>query len=191
MKISLIPWEAIWLLIIAITILVGGASLLVWWRRGRLPRRWQVWLIGLVLSLALIPLGLRLLGYQFKFNHSTTVSTSLFHPSPDIRTHVYLKPHAEVYDAALEAVKSINTWGFPWTITWRRTDATGGVIKAEVHVLFLTDDLFVFVRQYPDGTYVNLHSQPQQPRQDLGENERHVVQFFRALEARLGPPANR
>lgn len=189
MKISLIPWEIIWLIVLLAVLLLGLWALLRRWLQGRISLRLKAILAGLGLTLILIPLALRLFGYQFRLDTSNTTITAPDHAKPQLRTHIYLQPPGQVYDTALEAVKGIRTWGFPWTITYLDRDETGGVIKADVHLFFLTDDIFLFVRRFPDGTHVNIHSQSRLAVGDLGENDRHAVQFFRALEATLGPPA--
>jgi hypothetical protein len=187
-RITLIPWEIIWLVSLVVALIVGTLALFRWRLRRSWSWRWTTWFVGLGLAVVLIPGASWLLGYQFKLDRTHTTRTVVAHEKPQLRTHIYLEPHSEVFDASLQAVKSLNTWGFPWTITWRSTDASGGLIRAEVHVLFLTDDVFIFVRQFPNGTHVNLFSESRLTVGNLGENDRHVVQFYRALEERLGPP---
>ncbi|RME41653.1 MAG: DUF1499 domain-containing protein [Caldilineae bacterium] len=194
-RISPIPWEPIWLL-----------SLLVWlvsaiWigvrqfraRTFRLPRS-PLFYGALALVIA-IPVGLKLLDYRFVPFSRADAATGVDPSLPELHTRRY-NAHTvdELYEASLQAVQSLSTYGQPWTIVFVNLQpGWGGRIVAKVPAPFRLDTLSITIQAVPrapdseEVAFVRLDVYSAAPpgRFDFGENARHIRQFLRALDARL------
>lgn len=188
MTISLIPWEGIWS--VALLGLLIAVPLELWrWRRAK---KWVgkfSWAGACLLLVTAIPLGLKATGYRFDMDAHNTEVTTFINPLPELKTHRY-KTYTpkQLYQASLTAVQSLSTYGQPWIITFADFDPrVGGRLAVEVPVLVFVDDLAVTV-QPVEGTFdwqVDVYSASRVGRGDLGENGRHIKQFFLKLDAEL------
>lgn len=194
MKISLIPWEIIWLLDFVVVLVA-----LLWWgtvqlrhRKFSVPRSWVLY-GGLFLLIA-IPLGLALFDFRFDLEPGAVEMTDPEHPVPDLQTRIYPGKTAEqLYQAALRTVQAQTTYLQPWTIVFAEFDSQGqaGRLVMQVPTIFVVDDLAVTVsrnNQFPPDLQVNVYSASREQIIDLGENARHIKQFYLALETELTKP---
>ncbi|MFQ5575853.1 MAG: DUF1499 domain-containing protein [Anaerolineae bacterium] len=195
MKVSLIPWEPIWLASLACFIILAAWSA-AGYLRGKKPG--AVKSAALYLSIVLaaaIPAGATLLNYRFDLDAQSNEATRLDHSLPDLQTRRYREYTAEqVFRAALRAVQAASTYGQPWTVTFAELkDNRTGRIAAQVPVLFTTHSLAVTiqtVQTFPgsktvDFIAVDVYSAGRPGSRDLGENARHIKQFYRLLHTEL------
>ena len=189
MKISTVPWEVIWLAILAI-----GLLALMWrvWQQAKARRfGWphsSIFYLALILLLA-IPGGLRVTNHRFTLRDSGVETTRLEHALPDLTLHEYEAYNIhEVYQASLTAIQSLHTYGQPWTITYAgEEEYRAGRIETKVPVLFWQDRLTVTIELKPGGLGVRVFVTSLTPdsRPELGENARHIKQFYDALDKAL------
>ena len=124
-------------------------------------------------------------------NPGNVAQTRPDHPEPALRTRRYAhRGDAAALQQAIEAaIATRNTCGQSWRLTGTTLTPDGGfTVRAEVPVLFYTDDLEVGVQPGPDGAYwqVDVTSRSRVGKSDLGENRRHVKQLLNALDGKLG-----
>ena len=84
-------------------------------------------------------------------------------------------------------IPTISTYGQSWRVMESKTENNSATIKVEVPVLFFTDDLEI--KANPDKEKneitVNLRSASRVGKSDLGENQRHILQFLNALDKKF------
>jgi len=136
------------------------------------------------LLLALVPATAALLAIRHPGN---VAQTRPDHPEPDLRTRRYpRRGDAASFRQRIESViPSLSTYGKAWRLAQTVPAPEGGfTVKAEVPVLFFTDDLHVQVRPDPTNAYwlVDVVSRSRTGKSDLGENRRHVVQLLASLD---------
>ncbi len=137
------------------------------------------------LLLALVPAAAAVLAVR---NPGNVAQTRPNHPEPALRTRRYPRTTdpAALRQTLEEVIPRLSTYGRSWRLagTTPAADASGGfTIRAEVPVLFYTDDLVVQVRPDPAGAYwlLDVTSRSRVGKSDLGENRRHVKQLLAAL----------
>ena len=188
MKISLIPWEIIWLTILLLFFISLFGTLIRMFSRRRFNLRHWALPFGLLLGLALIPAGLWLTDYRFSLAGDMSEVTSPDHELPDLRIRSFPGyTNDEVYQASLRVVQASRSYLQPWRITFVGQDDQAGRIVAQVPSLWFTDDLSITVQpsQDLDAVIVVLFSQSSGANRDFGENARHIKCFYDALEAEL------
>ncbi len=199
MTVSLIPWEAIWFLnLVVVVVWIFALNLRHPERPRRGERRQRYWFLlpdtplfyVLFAAIFMLPLALNLLHIQFDVDTQNDAATTFDNPIVNLRPHRYDLPPQEIYDAALKAVQSQRTYGQPWVITFAEymPDQKLGRIVAEVPVLWFVDDISITIQ--PTGEQatdyrVDVYSASRVGEADFGENGRHIVQFFRALDKNL------
>ncbi len=196
MKISLIPWEIIWFINLIVVVLWISAVNLRHPNRQKHHRR-VLFLLPektifyiLFSMIFIVPLALNVLNIQFDVGAQNDAATTFDNPIEDLRPRRYDLPPREIYDAALKAVQSQKTYGQRWTITFADylpEDRVGRIV-AEVPVLGFVDEIAITIQ--PTGGQatdyrVDVYSASRVGEADFGENGRHIVQFFRALEKEL------
>ncbi len=196
MKISLIPWEIIWFIDVIVVVFWIFATNLK--RPPQQERRRRYWFLlpdnavfYIVFSVIFVlPVSLNILNIQFDVDSQNDAATTFDNPIEDLRPRRYDLPPREIYDAALKAVQSQRTYGQRWIITFADylpDDRTGRIV-AEVPVLNFVDEIAITIQ--PAGGQatdyrVDVYSTSRVGEADFGENGRHIVQFFRALEKEL------
>jgi uncharacterized protein (DUF1499 family) len=123
-------------------------------------------------------------------NPGNVAQTRPDHPEPALRTRRYPRRGgaAPLRQSIEDAVAARTTYGQSWHLVGTTTTPDGGfAVRAEVPVLFYTDDLEVRVQPDPSGAYwlVDATSRSRVGKSDLGENRRHVVQLLSALDQDL------
>lgn len=194
MRLSLIPWEWIWVLSLVVLIFT-----VIWWLVKMVRQRaflWpKSWLMALSLVLVIaIPLGTKALNYRFNLQTSESTVTQPDHPIADLQTRIYDQyTPQELHEASIRAVQASSTYLQPWTIMFTDLDEYNQAARlvAQVPVIFTVDDFAVTIEPVlqpvePISKWrVDVYSGPHEPRPDLGENARHIKQFYQALEAEL------
>ncbi len=196
MKISLIPWEIIWLInLVVVAVWIFAINLKLPKREDRRKRYWFLLpetplFYALFSIIFVLPLALSLLHIQFDVDAMNDAATTFDNPIVDLRPHRYDLPPQDIYDAALKVVQTRRTYGQPWTITFAEYMPAEelGRITAEVSVLGFVDDISITIQPVGGQTTdyrVDVYSASRVGEADFGENGRHIVQFFRALDKAL------
>ncbi|GIV97731.1 MAG: hypothetical protein KatS3mg057_2388 [Herpetosiphonaceae bacterium] len=185
---DLLPWESLFYIGIIMAILIIFSLLLRALRRGpKRPPRLRLLLLAVAVVLILIPLFsfdnfLQRLQAGHERNIAETSETPRF---PELQTRTYPAPPDQVYDAARNAISKQRGW------LLTASDRQRGELQVEVQVPPLlgifTDDLHITISAAGEGqTRVEARSRSRVGRGDLGENRRHILQFFYALDEQLG-----
>lgn len=146
--------------------------------------RWK-WLLLLVVPFAAFAVAGKLLNTSPPTNRARTAPDA----APPLRTRVYPLDLKATFDAAREVIQHQTIYGGDWRIVQTARDETDGATRhldVEVPVLFFTDDLTVTLRAQGTKTSVDVDSMSRVGQGDFGENRRHVEQFLRALDEKLG-----
>ncbi|MCW5959357.1 MAG: DUF1499 domain-containing protein [Pyrinomonadaceae bacterium] len=102
-------------------------------------------------------------------------------------TRYYVADPAAAGKTAAEIVPQLSSWGSSWKLVENRIEGNKAVIKAEVPVVFFTDDLEVTIAAMDnsDSVKVDVRSKSRVGKSDFGENKRHVEKFLNAMDARF------
>ena len=97
-----------------------------------------------------------------------------------MKTRVYKTDLATAAKAVAEIVPTLSTWGSNWKLIENKIEDDSAIIKAEVPVVFFTDDLEVKITktENEDEVKVDVRSSSRVGKSDFGENRRHVVQIL-------------
>ena len=81
----------------------------------------------------------------------------------------------------------LSTYGQSWRVVESKTENNAATIKAEVPVLFFTDDLVINATFNVENNEitVNIRSASRVGKSDLGENRRHILQILAALDEKF------
>ncbi len=81
-------------------------------------------------------------------------------------------------------IPTLSTYGKSWRVVESKTENNAATIKAEVPVLFFTDDLVINANfnEEKNETTINIRSASRVGKSDLGENRRHILQILAALD---------
>ena len=104
----------------------------------------------------------------------------------DLKTRVYKTDLATTAKVAAETIPTLSSWGSNWKLTENKIENDTAIIKAEVPVVFFTDDLEVKIKQTDGGVTVDVRSNSRVGKSDFGENRRHVAQLLEALDKKFG-----
>lgn len=124
------------------------------------------------------------------FNPTNIAETAPDHSDADLRTRRYpikgdLKSMRQTVE---EIVPTLTTWGGKWKLAATKTDDSSEnkeVIRAEVPVVFFTDDLWIELKQEANEIVVNAHSNSRVGKSDLGETRRHLLQILPMLDEKF------
>lgn len=104
---------------------------------------------------------------------------------PELRPHDYVLSPEQLFVAARATAGTLS-----WMIV------SEDVAHWRLHAMVVTrlwrfkDDVRISVEALPQGARLNLVSQSRVGRGDLGANTRHILDFYTALDARLGAAVN-
>ncbi len=142
------------------------------------------WTVAALILVLLVSLVMR--------NPTNVACTSPDHADPGLRTRQYPRTAglSAVRQVTEETISGLKTYGGRWRLKEAEQIAAPDpilTIKAEVPVLFFTDDLELTIKTSEDGSYwlVDVRSASRTGKSDLGENGRHVRQLLRALDKKL------
>lgn len=84
-------------------------------------------------------------------------------------------------------IPTLSTYGKSWRVVESKTENDSATIKAEVPVLFFTDDLVINANfnEEKNETTINIRSASRVGKSDLGENRRHILQILAALDEKF------
>ena len=84
-------------------------------------------------------------------------------------------------------IPTLSTYGKSWRVVESTTENNSATIKAEVPVVFFTDDLEIKAIKETEKNeiIVNVHSASRVGKSDLGENRRHILQILEALDEKF------
>ena len=84
-------------------------------------------------------------------------------------------------------IPTLSTYGKSWRVVESTTENNSATIKAEVPVVFFTDDLEIkaIKKTEKNEIIVNVHSASRVGKSDLGENRRHILQILEALDKKF------
>ena len=84
-------------------------------------------------------------------------------------------------------IPTLSTYGQSWRVVESKTENNAATIKAEVPVLFFTDDLVINANfnEEKNETTINIRSASRVGKSDLGENRRHILQILEALDEKF------
>ena len=116
--------------------------------------------------------------------------TSPAHTDAALRTRYYSANIEEVHKALTDGIPEMKTsiWGGNWKIVEKGLEDQSEklkVIKAEIPVVFFTDDMKITLRANDGRTAVDIYSASRVGKSDFGENRRHVVQIYEMLDAKF------
>ncbi len=138
-----------------------------------------------------------LAGMFFVFVVATLVIGRTFFPdniaetAPDggakgLKTRIYKTDLANAAKVVGETIPTLSSWGINWKLTETKIENDIAIIKAEVPVVFFTDDLEVSIKQLENGISLDVRSNSRIGKSDFGENRRHVAQILEALDKKIG-----
>lgn len=115
------------------------------------------------------------------------------HKEPALKTRRYsLKGNLRQMRQEVEKIipqLSTSIWGGKWKPAAPKDGDSAEnkeIIRAEVPVVFFTDDLWVELKQEGNEVVVNARSNSRVGKSDLGENRRHLLQILEKLDERFG-----
>ena len=126
MKISLIPWEIIWLacLILSVILIIIEVFRQLKARKLGWPKFWLLYVSLAVV--VLMPLVLRLTNTRFNPSSTTGAVTHYEQTIPDLQPRIYSEYSLDqLYQASLRAIQSMETYGMAWTITYVQPNTNG------------------------------------------------------------------
>lgn len=152
--------------------------------------------IGLIVTLAAMNPG----------NIAETSETPADAAAPATRHYYISKIRVETNPYIKEEQKSVlirdiesllteqKTYLQSWRVVETKAEKDSAIIKAEVPVVFFTDDLEVRLQYLPSKDeksqlielVVNVRSASRVGKSDLGENRRHIEQLLEAMDFRFG-----
>lgn len=103
----------------------------------------------------------------------------------DLKTRVYKTDLANAAKVVQETIPTLSSWGSNWKLVENKIEGDSAIIKAEIPVVFFTDDLEVKIKQTESGVSVDVRSNSRVGKSDFGENRRHVVQILEVLDEKF------
>lgn len=105
-----------------------------------------------------------------------------------LKTRRY-KTDLKIFIAEVEKIiPTLTKYGQNWRFISTTEDENTATIKAEIPVVFFTDDLEIKAENDAENgeVVVNIRSHSRVGKSDLGENRRHVLQLLAALDEKFG-----
>lgn len=122
-------------------------------------------------------------------NQGNNYLTSSIDKNPNLRTRTYiLNEDGDAFCHTVEnLIPTLSTYGLKWKLVSSNCSPTNEypyILKAEVPVLFFVDDLEIRMHTSNDKTkvYVDVYSSSRLGKNDFGENKRHIINLFNALD---------
>ena len=120
-------------------------------------------------------------------NSGNVAETSVDDKDVDLRTRHYLIDLQNFVAEVEKIIPALSTYGKSWRLTTSSIYEKSAQIKAEVPVIFFTDDLEI--KAVSDETKgkvaVDVRSASRVGTSDLGENRRHILQILKALDGKF------
>ncbi|MGI8670363.1 MAG: DUF1499 domain-containing protein [Aridibacter sp.] len=143
-------------------------------------------LITLAILLIVFAAAIFIIGRTFYPDH--IAETSPDGGKKDLKTRFYATDIETVKNAVQEIIPTLSTYGSNWKIAGETETENELFIKAEVPVIFFTDDLEVKIKKADNlhEIQVDAVSKSRIGNSDFGENARHVRQILNALDEKFG-----
>ena len=134
-------------------------------------------LLGTVSAAALAAVAAR--------NSANVAETS--EESRDLKTRRYKTDLQNFIAETQKIIPALSTYGRSWRVTQSETENDSANIKAEVPVIFFTDDLEIKASfdAVKKETVVDIRSASRVGKSDFGENRRHISQILNALDEKF------
>jgi uncharacterized protein (DUF1499 family) len=144
----------------------------------------KIIIIGVIVIVVLFA-GLMIVARTF---YPTNIAdTSPNHEEEKLRTRHYKTDLPKFTAEAEKLIPQTSTYGQNWKFISTTSTEDSAIIKAEVPVVFFTDDLQVKAEKDTanSGIIVNIHSNSRVGKSDFGENRRHVLQILQLLDEKF------
>lgn len=141
--------------------------------------KWPLIILGLLVAVYII--------FRIIVPPTNIAETSPTQSDPMLRTRYYSADINEVHKALTDGIPEMSTsiWGGQWKIVVKGLEDESDklkVIKAEIPVVFFTDDMKITLRSSDGRTAVDVYSASRIGKSDFGENRRHVSQVYEMLD---------
>jgi hypothetical protein len=128
------------------------------------------------------------------FNPTNIAETASDHAEAVLQTRRYgikgdLKQMRLVVKGIIPNI-STRIWGGKWRLAAPQAgDSTENleIVRAEIPVVFFTDDLLIELKEVGNEVLVNARSNSRTGKSDFGENRRHLLQLLAALDKEFQP----
>jgi uncharacterized protein (DUF1499 family) len=121
------------------------------------------------------------------FYPTNIAETAPAHAEEILRTRHYQIDLKTFIAETEKIIPALSTYGRSWRLDATDAGQDSAFIRAEVPVVFFTDDLEIRAEKDASagGIVVNIRSNSRVGKSDFGENRRHVLQILAALDARF------
>ena len=120
-------------------------------------------------------------------NSGNVAETSAAGEDAELSTRHYRIGLQTFVAEAEKIVSTLSTYGQNWRLTTSNFYENSAQIKAEVPVIFFTDDLEIEAKEEEgkQGVSVDVSSKSRVGSSDLGENRRHILQLLKAFDEKF------
>jgi uncharacterized protein (DUF1499 family) len=120
-------------------------------------------------------------------NPTNIAETSADAKEEALRPRIYKTDLQNFVSETEKIIADQTTYGKSWKFIATDTNGNSASIKAEVPVVFFTDDLVVKAefKSEKGETIINVRSNSRVGKSDLGENRRHVLQILQVLDEKF------
>ena len=188
MRLSVIPWEIIWLTCLLVFVIIMLVEIVRQVRNRKVTWPTSLLFYAVIVGLIFIPLSLNLTNYRFDLSSGPVEYSRYDHQLVDLRPQIYSQHSLdELYQASIEALKTLKSYGFSWTITYVQPDTNGvAQIKALAPIMIFTDEVSISIESSlgEPGLAIMVLSGSSRPY-DFGQNGRNILKFYRALNEEL------
>jgi uncharacterized protein (DUF1499 family) len=120
-------------------------------------------------------------------NSGNVAETSADGKDESLKTRRYRVDLKTFVEETERLILTLTTYGQNWRIISADVAENSATVKAEVPVVFFTDDLEISAKKEADKEEitVDVRSASRVGKSDLGENRRHILQILKALDAKF------
>ncbi len=120
-------------------------------------------------------------------NSGNVAETSADGKDESLKTRRYQVDLKTFVEETERLILTLTTYGQNWRIISADVAENSATVKAEVPVVFFTDDLEISAKKEADKEEitVDVRSASRVGKSDLGENRRHILQILKALDAKF------
>jgi uncharacterized protein (DUF1499 family) len=120
-------------------------------------------------------------------NSGNVAETSADSKDESLKTRRYQVDLKTFVEETERLILALTTYGQNWRIISADVAESSATVKAEVPVVFFTDDLEISAKKEADKEEitVDVRSASRVGKGDLGENRRHILQILKALDEKF------
>ncbi|CAN5607098.1 hypothetical protein BH24ACI2_BH24ACI2_16100 [soil metagenome] len=120
-------------------------------------------------------------------NAGNVAETSADSKDESLKTRRYQVDLKTFVEETERLILALTTYGQNWRIISADVAESSATVKAEVPVVFFTDDLEISAKKEADKEEitVDVRSASRVGKGDLGENRRHILQILKALDEKF------